>query len=114
MSDHIQSLPSEYKGADEGSHNDEDLLDNIDTQTGEVVSEDPGAKPLENNAEATKIHNSLKARKRTKTGCLSMTQSSMTHWNVLLLIWSSLSEKAYQVWRRTANLRKLHQIQTGM
>ena len=54
--------------------------------------------------EATKAQNSMKARKRTKTGCLSMSSQSRATLELSRLTLSSVSEKAHQVWRGTANL----------
>ena len=79
------------------------------SQTTEQLNErqsSPGSKTMSQGeeTEATKVQNSMKARKRTKTGCLSMSSQSRATLELSQLTLSSVSEKAYQMWRGTANL----------
>ena len=71
MGTHVRGPLLEYQEADDLLRDGEDHPENMEAQTSEVLSEEPVAKSQGNNAEAAKMQNSLKARKRTKTGCLS-------------------------------------------
>lgn len=60
------------------------------------------------------------SRKRTKTGCLSKLlclrkiDILRTTSKLLVSLMSSLSKASYKMWRRTANLRKLCEIEKDL
>jgi len=76
-------------------------------------STDPTSKDKANTADAGKNANSSKARKRTKTGCLS----KLTNENIgspSRLICDSMSQAKDQVRGRTTNVQQLCQVQTQL
>ena len=74
-----------------------------------VKGDDPSSTPVDTDAAKTRAN--FKARRRTKTGCLSMSSTIPNHCTLII---RSLPQAPHQVWRRTARLRELHQIQTQL
>ena len=74
---------------------------------------EPASKDNPSTAETGKNSNSLKARKRTKTGCLS--KSHVQHLgSPSRLISNSMPQAKDKVWGRTANVQQLCQVQAQL
>ena len=76
-------------------------------------SADGASKDKSNTAESGKTSGSTKARKRTKTGCLSKPHVSSTK-SLTILIGDSMSQTKDKVRRRTTDLQQLCQVQTQL